>query len=88
MVLITFWVIYQLWLIYTACVFVFTSIDEVAWEGEKIIVLNEVTISPPYRAENVSGDIEASVIHVKKIVDKHWKELQQPPTWNLSGIPT
>lgn len=57
-------------------------IDEVAWDGEKIVVLNEVTISPPYRIENVSGEKEASVIHVKKIVDKHWKEQQssQPPT--------
>jgi len=58
------------------------TIDEVAWDGEKIVVLNEVTISPPYRIENVSGEKEASVIHVKKIVDKHWKEQQsaQPPT--------
>jgi len=60
------------------------TIDEVAWDGEKIVVLNEVTISPPYRIDNVSGEKEASVIHVKKIVDKHWKEQQssqpQPPT--------
>jgi len=50
------------------------TIDEVAWEGDKILVLNEVRISPPYKVENVQGDKEASVIHVRKMVDKHWKE--------------
>lgn len=55
------------------------SIDDVNWDGDKIIVLNEVTISPPYRIENVSGDKDASVIHVKKIVDKHWKEQTPQP---------
>jgi len=50
------------------------TIEEVAWDGDKILVLNEVRISPPYRVENVQGEKEASVIHVKKMVDKHWKE--------------
>jgi hypothetical protein len=50
-------------------------IEEVAWDGDNIVVLNEVRISPPYKVEDVKGDKEASVIHVKKIVDRHWKEL-------------
>jgi len=50
------------------------TIDEVVWEGETIVVLNEVRVFPPYKVENVQGEKEASVIHVKKIVDKHWKE--------------
>lgn len=53
-------------------------IDEVAWDGEKILVLNEVRISPPYKVDNVQGDKEASVTHVRKMVDKYWKE--QSPT--------
>jgi len=51
------------------------TIDEVAWDGDKIMVLNEVRISPPYKVEDVQGEKEASVVHVKKIVDKHWKEV-------------
>jgi len=50
------------------------TIDEVVWDGEDIVVLGEVHISPPYKAENVKGEKEASVVHVRKIVDKHWKE--------------
>nr|QBH72795.1 hypothetical protein [Isotomurus palustris] len=51
------------------------TIEEVAWDGDNIVVLNEVRISPPYKVEDVTGEKEASVILVKKIVDKHWKEI-------------
>lgn len=54
------------------------TIDEVVWDGDVIVVLNEVRISPPYKVENVNGEKEASVIHVRKIVDKHWKETSVP----------
>ncbi len=57
----------------------FIRISEVDWDGETIVVLNEVRITPPYKVENVEGDKEASVIHVKKIVEKHWKEQADPP---------
>jgi len=52
------------------------SYDEVDWDGDNIIVLNEVKITPPYRVENVHGltEKEASVVMVRKIVDKHWAE--------------
>lgn len=57
-------------------ILLFFRIDEVAWDGSKIVVLNEVFISPPYKTENVEGQKEASLTHVRKIVDKHWKEQQ------------
>jgi len=50
------------------------TIEEVIWDGDKILVLNEVRISPPYKVDNVQGDKEASVTHVRKMVDKYWKE--------------
>ena len=49
-------------------------IDEVVWDGETIVVLGEVRVTPPYKVEDVVGEKDASVTHVKKIVDKHWKE--------------
>jgi len=54
--------------------YIMKTIEEIGWEGDKIFVLNEVHISPPYKPENVQGDKEASLSHVKKIVDKYWKE--------------
>jgi len=50
------------------------TIDEVTWDGSVIVVLNEVRISSPYKVENVEGEKEASVVHIKKIVEKYWKE--------------
>jgi len=52
------------------------TIDEVAWDGTDIVVLGEVRVSPPYKVENVKGDKEASAVHVRKIVDKYWKDQQ------------
>jgi len=52
---------------------------DVAWEGENIVVLNHVKISPPYKSDDVkseNGEKDAAVIQIKKIVDKHWKDLQ------------
>lgn len=53
-------------------------IDEVVWDGETIVVLGEVRVTPPYKAENVIGEKDASVTLVKKIVDKYWKETPVP----------
>jgi hypothetical protein len=47
------------------------TIQEVEWEGDKIVVLKEVYIAPPYKVENVSGENDASLRLVKKIVEKH-----------------
>ena len=38
------------------------------WEGKDIRVMDQVTISPPYLPENVQGNMEKAVTHVKKIV--------------------
>lgn len=44
------------------------SIDDVTWEGKDIKVMEQVTIRPPYLPENIVGNAEKAVNHVKKIV--------------------
>ncbi|XP_077555101.1 protein LSM12-like [Haemaphysalis longicornis] len=55
------------------------TIDDVTWQGKNIIVMNQVTIVPPYRPENCKGksDSDASVLHVRKIVEKHLRDQQK-----------
>ena len=44
-------------------------IDDVTWHGENIYVLKEITIYPPYRPENVKGNMDSKALkHVRKIV--------------------
>ena len=38
------------------------------WDGKNIRVMDQVTISPPYLPENVQGNMDKAVNHVKKIV--------------------
>lgn len=48
------------------------TIDDVSWNGDKIYVLKEVTIYPPYRPEDVKGNMDSKALkHVRKIVEKH-----------------
>ncbi|KAG8186129.1 hypothetical protein JTE90_022718 [Oedothorax gibbosus] len=56
------------------------TIAEVTWQGKNIVVMNQVTIQPPYHPENCKaigkGDGDA-VNHVKRIVDKYFKDQAQ-----------
>jgi len=48
------------------------TIDDVSWHGENIYVLKEITIYPPYKPENVKGNMDSKALkHVRKIVEKH-----------------
>lgn len=45
------------------------TIDEVAWNGPNIVVFNKITITPPYKSENVQGrEGDKAFLHVKKMV--------------------
>lgn len=46
--------------------------NEVSWQGANIQILNEVTVSPPYRVDNVvsSSDNDKSCTYIKRIVRK------------------
>ncbi|KAG8236131.1 hypothetical protein J437_LFUL001609 [Ladona fulva] len=51
------------------------TIGEVCWQGPNIVVLNQVTITPPYKLENVRGDEESKAFnHIRKVVEKHVKD--------------
>jgi len=55
------------------------TIDEVSWNGEDIIVMKNVRITPPYKPENVRGNMDSkALIHVRKIVEKHLKDREVP----------
>jgi len=48
--------------------FAIDRIDDVCWSGKDIKVMEQVTIKPPYLPENVIGNADKAVNHVKKIV--------------------
>lgn len=41
------------------------------WQGENIVVFNDVTIKPPYKVDDVNGNPDSrQLTYVKKIVEK------------------
>lgn len=47
----------------------FNNLLQVNWSGPNIVVFNDVTITPPYKLENVTGSPESrQLAYVKKIV--------------------
>lgn len=51
------------------------TIQEITWSGQNIVVLNTVTIVPPYKVDNIQGNIESKpYLHIKKVVEKHLKD--------------
>lgn len=65
------------------------TIDEVTWNGPNIVVMNQVTISPPYKPENCKGnnDSQQAITHVRKIVEKHIKDQQVVASEQASSVP-
>jgi hypothetical protein len=45
------------------------------WKGQVIIVLDEVSISPPYTVNEVQGITPAAVSRVKKVLEIERKRL-------------
>jgi len=54
----------------------------VTWDGKDIRVMDQVTINPPYLPENVKGNMDKAVNHVKKIVEKHLKDQSEARSGN------
>ncbi|GLG96307.1 hypothetical protein R5R35_012284 [Gryllus longicercus] len=51
------------------------TISEVAWQGHNIVVFDQVTITPPYKLENIKGNTESKAfMHIRKVVEKHQKD--------------
>ena len=45
----------------------FNRFNDVKWDGEKIVIMGDVFIDPPYEEHSCRGN-EASVQHIVKIV--------------------
>lgn len=44
------------------------TIQEITWSGQNIVVLNTVTIVPPYKVDNIQGNTESKpYLHIKKV---------------------
>lgn len=53
------------------------TINEVTWHGQDIVILKEVTIKPPYKPEDIKGNVQSKAYsHIRKIVEKHLKDTQ------------
>ncbi|XP_051154783.1 protein LSM12-like [Leptopilina boulardi] len=52
------------------------TINDIVWSGQNIVVFNTVTIIPPYKVDNVHSKVDdQAYIHVKKVVEKHMKDM-------------
>ncbi|KAH8388114.1 hypothetical protein KR093_011812 [Drosophila rubida] len=53
---------------------------EVSWQGQNIQILNEVTVSPPYRVDNVvsSSDNDTSCNYIKRIIKQFFNTRPSP----------
>ncbi|XP_021941741.1 protein LSM12 homolog isoform X1 [Zootermopsis nevadensis] len=51
------------------------TIKEVSWQGSNIVVFDTVTITPPYKLDNVRAHAECkALMHIRKVVEKHMRE--------------
>jgi len=54
------------------------TINEVRWDGQNIVVLDQVTIFPPYGIDNCKGKEGSKALqHVKKIVEKYHRDSER-----------
>ncbi|KAL7745502.1 hypothetical protein ACLKA6_015496 [Drosophila palustris] len=58
--------------------------NEVSWQGQNIQILNEVTVSPPYRVDNVvsSSDNDTSCNYIKRIIKQFFNTRPSPAQEN------
>ncbi|XP_031413483.1 protein LSM12 homolog, partial [Meleagris gallopavo] len=52
------------------------SIKDCKWQEKNIVVMEEVVIAPPYQVENCKGKEGSALGHVRKIVEKHFRDVE------------
>ncbi|XP_051769954.1 protein LSM12 homolog A isoform X1 [Ctenopharyngodon idella] len=51
-------------------------IKDCKWQEKNIIVMDDVVISPPYQVENCKGKEGSALSHIRKIVEKHFRDVE------------
>ncbi|XP_013399948.1 protein LSM12 homolog A-like [Lingula anatina] len=67
------------------------TINDVHWENQKIIVMDQVVILPPYGLENckpINQAQEKAAQHVKKIIEKHIRDQESASSSTTSSQPS
>ncbi|KPP70330.1 protein LSM12-like [Scleropages formosus] len=52
------------------------TIKDCKWQEKNIVVMDDVIISPPYQVENCKGKEGSALSHVRKIVEKHFRDVE------------
>ncbi|KAK1794285.1 hypothetical protein P4O66_011179 [Electrophorus voltai] len=52
------------------------TIKDCKWQEKNIIVMDDVIISPPYQVENCKGKEGSALSHIRKIVEKHFRDVE------------
>ncbi|KAG9279063.1 hypothetical protein AMEX_G4528 [Astyanax mexicanus] len=52
------------------------TIKDCKWQEKNIVVMDDVIITPPYRVDNCRGKEGSAVAHVRKIVEKHFRDVE------------
>jgi len=51
------------------------TLEDIDWSGDNIKVMGHVTVTPPYKPDNVRGVSDSkAVMHVRKIIEKHLED--------------
>uniref|UniRef100_A0A8C1X1H4 LSM12 homolog a n=1 Tax=Cyprinus carpio TaxID=7962 RepID=A0A8C1X1H4_CYPCA len=52
------------------------TIKDCKWQEKNIIVMDDVVISPPYQVDNCKGKEGSALSHVRKIVEKYFRDME------------
>ncbi|XDV13514.1 hypothetical protein PO909_001901 [Leuciscus waleckii] len=52
------------------------TIKDCKWQEKNILVMDDVVISPPYQVDNCKGKEGSALSHVRKIVEKHFRDVE------------
>jgi len=75
------------------------TLEDIDWVGDSIKVMEHVTVTPPYKPDNVRGVSDSkAVMHVRKIIEKHLEDSKRAaestgaavstPTTHPASIPS
>ncbi|XP_029541060.1 protein LSM12 homolog A [Oncorhynchus nerka] len=60
------------------------TIKDCKWQEKNILVMDDVVISPPYQADNCKGKEGSALSHVRKIVEKHFRDVERQKSMQRS----